>query len=220
MTLFGMSIDWGTVGLRTAVVVAGLAIWFWSQALIGRQRRAPDMLPGDRLHDWTAGWHRWLENHPRATNALLVISSLFIDLFGLFLIGSALLGPSFAPFLAMIIVFSMRQICQGLCSLPQPPGKIWRHPGFPSLLVTYHVSNDLFFSGHTAIAVLGAIEAVAHLPAWLAAIAVLVAFGQMLFIIVLRGHYTLDVIAGLFAAFVGSALAQQLAPWIDGLLKA
>ena len=27
---------------------------------------------------------------------------------------------------------------------------------FPSLLVTYGVSNDMFFSGHTAMAVLGA----------------------------------------------------------------
>ena len=36
---------------------------------------------------------------------------------------------------------------------------IWRNPGFPSLLVTYGVSNDFFISGHTAIAVLGAIAA-------------------------------------------------------------
>ena len=35
---------------------------------------------------------------------------------------------------------------------------IWRSPGVPSLLVTYGVSNDLFFSGHTALAVYGAIE--------------------------------------------------------------
>ena len=220
MNHLATSIEWGTVGLRTGVVVAGLIIWFWTQAMIGRQAGGPSALPGDRLHDWTAGWHRWLADHPRATNSALIVSSLLIDLFGLSLIGAALFGPSFAPFLAMIIVFSMRQVCQRLCTLPQPPGKIWRHPGFPSLLVTYHVSNDLFFSGHTALAVLGAIEACAHAPAWLAAIAVLIALGQMLFIIVLRGHYTLDVIAGLFAAFVGSALAHQLAPWVDGFLKA
>ena len=35
---------------------------------------------------------------------------------------------------------------------------IWHDPGFPSFLVTYHVANDFFFSGHTAIAVFGAIE--------------------------------------------------------------
>jgi len=35
---------------------------------------------------------------------------------------------------------------------------IWRHPGIPSLLVTYDVATDFFFSGHTAIAVLASIE--------------------------------------------------------------
>jgi hypothetical protein len=35
---------------------------------------------------------------------------------------------------------------------------IWRYPGVPSLLVTYGTSNDLFFSGHTALAVYGSIE--------------------------------------------------------------
>src|SRR3974377_2570935 len=33
-------------------------------------------------------------------------------------------------------------------------------PGFPSLLVTYGVANNYFFSGHTGIAVLGAAELV------------------------------------------------------------
>ena len=42
--------------------------------------------------------------------------------------------------------------------MPAPPGIIWRHPGFPSLFVTYAVGNDFFFSGHTALAVFGAIQ--------------------------------------------------------------
>ena len=164
MNLAAMEIDWGSVGLRLIAVVGALVIWFWTQALIGRRGDADGTLLGDRLHDWTAGWHRWLKTHPRATNRGLIVSSGLIDIFGLLLVASALFGPSFAPFLALIIVFSMRQVCQSMCMLPPPPGKIWRHPGFPSLLVTYHVSNDLFFSGHTALAVLGAIEAVQIAP--------------------------------------------------------
>jgi len=211
-------IDWSAVGWRAAVVVAGVAIWIWTQALIGRRKDSGEAL-GDRIHDWTARWHAWFLAHPRATNRALILSSLWIDVFGLFLIGAALFGPSFAPFLAILVVFGMRQICQGLCSLPPPQGMIWHDPGFPSLLVTYGVANDLFFSGHTALAVLGAIEASAVLPPWLAGIAVVIALGQMIFMIVLRAHYTLDVIAGLFAAFVGHSIAVRSAPWVDGLLK-
>ena len=76
-------------------------------------------------------WHRYFRHPSAAANAALIISSIFIDLFGLALIGAAIFGPTFAPFLAVLIVFGLRQICQGLCTLPPPPGIIWRNPGFP-----------------------------------------------------------------------------------------
>lgn len=203
---------------RFLIVVVALVIWFWTQKLIGRKRPEPGLI-GDALHRFTARWHRYFAGHERAANGALITSSLFIDLFGIVVIASAIFGPSFAPFVAILIVFILRQICQLCCTLPPPPGMIWRHPGFPSLLVTYDVSNDLFFSGHTALAVLGAIE-ICHLaPWWVGALAVLVALGQVFIVIVLRAHYTLDVIAGAFAAWFGVDLAERIAPMIDGWLK-
>jgi membrane-associated phospholipid phosphatase len=96
---------------------------------------------------------------------------------------------------------------------------IWRNPGFPALLVTYSVGNDFFFSGHTAVAVLGAIEA-AHLgPVWLAAIAAAIALGEMLMVLVLRAHYTMDVVAGALAAFLAAAAAGKLSPAVDAWLR-
>ena len=208
------TLPWHAIGLRLGVVAGALVIWFWTQSLIGRKAVAKDGL-GDVVHDLTARWHRYLTANPRATNASLIISSLFIDLFGLVLIGAAIFGTTFAPFLAIIILFSMRQICQSLSTLPPPPGNLWRDPGFPSLLVTYGVSNDLFFSGHTGLAVLGAIYAAHSAPAWLAAAAAIIVLGQALIVLVLRAHYTLDVIAGAFAAFLAADVAAKLAPSLD-----
>ena len=62
------------------------------------------------------------------------------------------------PFAGLVIVLGLRQIMQACVALPAPPDAIWHYPGFPSLLVTYGVANDYFYSGHTAIAVLGAAE--------------------------------------------------------------
>jgi len=135
------------------------------------------------------------------------------------LIAAAIFGPSFAPFLAILIVFGLRQICQGLCTLPPPPGIIWRDPGFPALLVTYSVGNDFFFSGHTALAVLGAIEAAHFAPAWLAVVAGAIALGEVIIVLVLRAHYTLDVVTGAFAAFLASEVAGRLSPAIDAWLR-
>jgi len=103
--------------------------------------------------------------------------------------------------------------------LPPPPGIIWRNPGFPALLVTYSVGNDFFFSGHTALAVLGAIEAANYGPIWLALAAAIVALGEVLIVLVLRAHYTLDVVAGALAAFVAADAAGRLAPMVDGWLR-
>ena len=83
--------------------------------------------------------------------------------------------------------------------------------------MTYEVGNDFFFSGHTALAVLGAIEAVHLGSPWLGLAAVVIALGEMLTVLVLRAHYTLDVVAGAFAAWRSVAEASSVrprsAPW-------
>ncbi len=204
--------------LRIAVIVVALLIWFWTQKLIAQ--KSDDMVSiGDGIHRLTAGWHQYLLDHDKVTNWTLIISSFFIDVLGLTMIALAIWGPSFAPFLGILIVFSLRQISQLCCTLPPPPGVIWRDPGAPTLLVTYGVSNDFFFSGHTALAVLGAIQICHIAPWWVGALAVLVALGEATIVLVLRAHYTMDVIAGAFAAWFAADMAGRLAPWVDGLLK-
>jgi hypothetical protein len=218
MTPLLATISWTDIGLRAGIVAGALVVWYWTQSRIARKPAAKEGI-GDVIHDLTTRWHHYFATNDRAANAALIISSIFIDLFGLSLIGAAIFGPSFAPFLAILIVFSLRQICQGLCTLPPPPGIIWRNPGFPALLVTYSVGNDFFFSGHTALAVLGAIEAAHFAPSWLAVIAGAIALGEVIIVLVLRAHYTLDVVAGAFAAFFAAVVAHGLAPAVDAWLR-
>ncbi len=209
---------WPAVGLRAGVVAGALIVWFWTQSLIARKSAPKDPI-GDVVHDLTARWHGYFAANERAANAALITSSIFIDLIGLSLIGAAVLGPTFAPFLAILIVFGLRQICQSFCALPPPPGIIWRNPRFPTLLVTYDVGNDFFFSGHTALAVLGAIEAAHFGPWWLAVIAAVIAAGEMLIVLVLRAHYPLDVVAGALAAFLAAEVAGRFSPAVDAWLR-
>ena len=212
------SLNWSAIGLRAGIVAGALVVWFWTQSLIGRKSAAKGGI-GDVVHDLTARWHAHLQANPRTANATLIASSFFIDVFGLSLIAAAIFGRTFAPFLGVLILFGLRQICQSLCTLPPPPGIIWRNPGFPTLLVTYDVGNDFFFSGHTALAVLGAIEAAHLAPPWVAVIAACIAVGEMLVVLVLRAHYTLDVVAGVLAAFLAADVAQKLSPTLDVWLR-
>ena len=200
MTPILAALNWPTVGLRAGVVTGALVLWFWTQSLIARKSAPKDGI-GDLVHDLTARWHHYLATNTRAANITLITSSAFIDVFSLTLIGAAIFGSTFAPFLAILILFALRQASQGLCTLPPPPGIIWRNPGFPALLVTYEVGNDFFFSGHTALAVLAAIEAAHLAPPGLAVFVAIIAVGEMITVLVLRAHYTMDVLAGAFAAF-------------------
>jgi hypothetical protein len=203
----GQSASTATTVFRLIIIGCGLIAWFTSQSLIA-SRALGDKAIGDAVHDWTAPLHRWLVEHPRAADAVLVVSSGLIDALGIFLLGWSLLGPSLRPGIGLLILFAFRQVAQLTCALQAPPGMIWRRPGVPSLLVTYDVANDFFFSGHTAIAVLGAIELASIAPGPVAVAAVLVAVFEAITVLVLRAHYTMDVLTGAIAAFCAAGLAR------------
>ncbi|PYO53579.1 MAG: hypothetical protein DMD83_23920 [Candidatus Rokuibacteriota bacterium] len=204
-------------GARLGLVVAGLAGWFWTQRLIGR-RAWPVGRIGDGLHEWTRPLNRFLGDHPAAANALLILTSGVIDALGMFLLGWAILGPSFRPFLGLLILFVLRQLCQGLCALPPPDGMIWRYPGFPSLLVTYGTATDLFFSGHTAIAVYGSVELARLGGVGLLGLGIAIAAIEATTVIVLRAHYTMDVFTAVIVALWVAGVADAVAPAFDRVL--
>jgi hypothetical protein len=208
----------GDLGLRAAIVAVALVLWFRTQKALGA-RVAPLEGIGDRAHEWSAPLHAWLASHPRAADRTLIVSSAFVDAFGLYLVGATLLGPTLRPFLALGTLFALRQACQAVCSLPVPRGSIWRDPGFPSLFVTYGTSTDFFFSGHTAIAVLGALELSRSHSPWLTSAAAAVAFLEAATVLVLRAHYTMDVFTAPFVAAGCERFAAWAAPTVDAWLR-
>jgi hypothetical protein len=200
--------------LRLVLTAAVLALWFWTQSLIGA-RTPPAAGLGDALHDLTSGLNSYFSQNSAAANALLIVSSAFIDALGLFLLGRWLFGGSIRPFLGLFLLMGLRQLMQAICSLPPPTGMIWHYPGFPSVLVTYHVANDFFFSGHTAIAVFGAVELSRLHRNWLTAAAVMLVFFEVATVLILRAHYTMDVFTGIVAALWVAYFSAQISPRID-----
>jgi len=186
-------------GLRVLLMGFSLAAWFKTQAMLEARKNNREEIT-DLLHQLTESWNRYFHQNRKAANILLIISSSFIDAFGIFLILASIFGPTIRPFAALIILIGLRQLFQVLCALPKPPGLIWHHPGIPSLLVTYEVENDFYFSGHTSIAVLGTIELYMINP-YLGIAAGVIALFEMATVIVLRAHYTMDVFTAILAAF-------------------
>src|SRR5207344_1144721 len=152
------------------------------------------------IHVLTRRLHQRYFTNVAAGNRLLIASSLVIDLLGAYLLGSAIFGVSIRPYLGLVLVFALRQICQMLGPLPAPSGMVWRDPGVPAILVTYGTANDLFFSGHTAIAVYGAATLAGHWGPWGLVLGLLIALFEAGTVLVLRAHYTMDVFTGIICA--------------------
>jgi hypothetical protein len=211
---------WPVIGVRFGFVVAGIVLWYWTQAVLGK--RVPKVgyeVPlTDGIHLLTARLHHRYATNLAAGNRLLIISSLVIDLLGAYLLFSAIFGESIRPYVGLAIVFGLRQICQMLCPLPTPAGMVWHYPGVPAVLVTYGTANDLFFSGHTAIAVYAAATLASHWGPWGLALGVFVAVFEAVTVLILRAHYTMDVFTGIVCALWAYSLGGTIAPWVDELI--
>ncbi|HEV8293166.1 MAG TPA: phosphatase PAP2-related protein [Tepidisphaeraceae bacterium] len=208
-----LSPPWRLWLLRLGLVALSLFLWFWTQSLLGS--RPVPLKIGDGLHDLTASTNSYLLSHPKAANALLIASSVIIDMLAIFILASTIVGRSITPFLSLLMLFALRQIIQALCPLPPPNGMIWHHPGFPSLLVTYGVPNDLFFSGHTALALLGACVLAKSLGKTGIILGLLIALFEIATVVLLRAHYTMDIFTGAITALYIWTLANRVGPKID-----
>ena len=206
-----------TLAARVVLTAVALAVWFWTQSLIGAKAMPAQGL-GDGLHTLLAPLNEALHAHPQFTDGLLIVSSAFIDLLAIFLLAAWIFGKSVRPFLGLVLVLGLRQVFQALVALPPPPGMLWHYPGFPSLLVTYGVANDFFFSGHTAVAVLGAVELGRLGRTWLKVAGIAVALFEVTVVLALRAHYTMDVFTGAVAALYVAQVAERMAPACDRAL--
>jgi hypothetical protein len=208
--------------VRGIIVAVGLAMWFSTQSLIGSrgvgemgEGPTANISKGDVLFHVTRGANEFLHANPRYADALLIASSAVIDVLGVWLLVSSIFGPSMRPFVGLLIVFALRQISQAICVLPAPEGMIWRYPGCPSIFVTYSVANDFFFSGHTAIAVFGGMQLARIKRPGFALVGFLVAMFEMVTVILLRAHYSMDVFAGAMAALWAACAADRVGPLLD-----
>ena len=213
---------WRLRSVRLVAIILGLVLWHLTQSMIG-QRALEDTGATtaivDQSHVLTADWNAYLNQNKKAANALLIVSTALIDLIGIWLLANAIFGKSIRPFLALLILFAARQVCQYFCALPLPDGIIWSDPGMPSLLITYGVANDFFFSGHTGIAVFGAIELARRFGRTGAVIGVGIAIFEIVTVLTLRAHYTMDIVTGAALAGLAALAATRMAGWCDGKLE-
>lgn len=207
------------LAVKLLLILVSFGLWHWTQKKIAEKMLSlasdKDAEPiADRVHDWTEPFYLQIKQRPWLARLLLISSSLIVDVLGIFLIVQTLWGEGISIFVGLLILFALRQVNQYLVSLPVPKNMIWHDPGVPSLFVTYGVSNDLFFSGHTALAVYAALILGSFGGLW-AVLAAIIVIYEIVVVLLLRAHWTLDVYAGAVTAVLVYTFIKQYAANID-----
>jgi len=135
----------------------GDVVWTQSLSAAARLRGI-----GDVLHNLFAGLNFYFGQHASAANALLVVSSGFIDLFGLFLVCRMDCPRRSRAFLGLVLLLACGRLCRrsALCRRRRYDLEASGISIFYSPSSFRHLQRRqrLFLLGHTAIAVFGAIE--------------------------------------------------------------
>jgi hypothetical protein len=162
---------------------------------------------------------RNFQEHASATNFVLITTSLWIDLCLIFLSLRALFGPTIRPFLEVFFFAVYRQCLQFLILLPIPEGILWRYPGFPSIMNDYSLQHDFYFSAHTGVSLLCAMELIRTGKKWLEVLGFSL-FAYVVFaLICLRIHYTMDIFTAIFVALYIIYTSERAAGPIDRFLQ-
>lgn len=196
---------------------------------------APGILPKnpvpclrDELFVKTAGVNQYFAEHTGVKNAFMIFCGLCMDI--LMVVGFvvfAIHGKSWRLALALGMFYLLRLIIQKIFLMRYPDGYLWDYPGFPSLVVPYGKTNDFFYSGHAGGALVMTLEfrtlavlLVRHriFMRTMQIFGILTIVFQIFLMIFLRGHYTIDLIAGLMAGHYFYMLAQHFAPYMDTLI--
>jgi hypothetical protein len=194
-------------------------LWFLTQKLLGQRKQNSENEIFDLLHVKTERLNQYLNQNPRVADRFILASSLIIDLLMIFLIAQSIFKTTTQTLISIFIIFSLRQLNQFITALPLPKGLIWRDPGFSSLFVTYKVSGDLFFSGHTALAVLGALELWQLNSVPLMILGLFIVAFEMSVVLVLRAHWTIDIFTGAITAVCVYLISRSMATPVDFYLN-
>ena len=207
------------------IAISGCAVAALTPAILPHKQVACIQ---DQLFIFLEPVNNFLNHHLNMAHWCMIICSLFMDVtmtvvFVVFIIH----GKTYRLALSFIMFYILRTITQKMFVLEYPKGYLWGYPGFPSLFVPYGITNDFFFSGHAGGATLAFLE-FRHLAAELKAHWKFIRFMQgfslvtivlqVILMLSVRGHYSIDLLAGIIFAHYLYIMSSWVAPMFDRVI--
>jgi len=95
------------------------------------------------------------------------------------------------------------------------PGFLFRYPGFPSLTVPYHDSNDFFYSGHVGTCFILVLETRAKRWYRFSYMCFFIMCNQWIMMMLIRTHYVIDMVTGMIVGHYFHMLAERMSFLVD-----
>src|ERR1700761_1565906 len=97
----------------------------------------------------------------------------------------------------------------------RPEGFLWSYPGFPSIVVPYHDTNDFFYSGHVGTCVLMLLEYKSAKFWKMMFLCIFIGLNQWVLMTFVRTHYIIDLMTGAILAHYCHMMAEWVSYWTD-----
>ncbi|KAJ6832501.1 phosphatidylcholine:diacylglycerol cholinephosphotransferase 1-like [Iris pallida] len=153
--------------------------------------------------------HGVLVGRPNLSSALAALNTVFVGMQIVYIVWTFLVEGRPRPTIAALFMFTCRGILGCSTRLPLPEGFLGSGVDFP----VGNVSFFLFFSGHVGGSVIASQDMRRARRRGLARTFDVLNVLQVVRLLATRGHYTIDLAAGLGAGFLFDALAGNYEEW-------
>ena len=155
----------------------------------------------DVVQDWTISITKFFEDNKSFRNAIIILSSAFIDInFIILIIRWIWFGKSLRLFITVFPFYIFRGILQRVFSMKFPEHFIFGNPGFFSIGVPYFKTNDFFYSGHVGLSMIFFLEFKKDKIAFLEIFSLVGIIVNFFVLLITRGHYFIDLVFGIIMA--------------------
>jgi len=147
---------------------------------------------------------------------LIIIGGLLMDVViigGLILI--AIRGKSWRLAVSLFLLYGSRGFLQEIYSMSHHEEYLFKNPGIYSLTVPYFKTTDYFFSGHVSLPILLGIEFYKTGRKRLSIFCAITTVYEFIMMLLLRGHYSIDLYAALIFSCYYARIAETLCKPLD-----
>ena len=158
----------------------------------------------------TSNVNSYFQNDSLSKQALLIISSLLVDIImvalGTFWI---LYGKSWRLIISLITFYACKVLIQLVFQEAVPDGYLFDYPGFPSIMISYAKTNDFFFSAPIGFLIISSLEFWKENNFYLLFLSLSVSILEIMTKIFLRGNYIIDIFSAIILAHFIFLLADD-----------